>query len=79
MMEYLANLNDMCVINVMQCEEERLRHVTVTAELEETLCPFCLRMGAREVVLFIAHSWCLSETWVWCSPRYESTWFARPR
>ena len=37
MKEYLANLNDMCVVNVMQCEEERLRHVTVTAELEETL------------------------------------------
>ena len=36
MKEYLANLNDMCV-NVMQCEEELLRHVTVTAELEETL------------------------------------------
>ena len=35
MMEYLANLNDVCV--VMPREEELLRRVTVTAELEEAL------------------------------------------
>ena len=29
MKEYLANLNDMCVVNVIQCEGEQLRHVTV--------------------------------------------------
>ena len=37
MMEYFANLNDMCVVNVMQCEGKQLRHVTVTAELEDSL------------------------------------------
>ena len=36
-MEYLTNLNDMCVVNVIPCEEELRRRVTVTAELEEAL------------------------------------------
>ena len=79
MMEYFANLNDMCVVNVMQCEEERLRHVTVTAEPEETLS-IQSESGRKGGCACSSHILgCLSEAWVWRSPRYESAWFARPR